>query len=138
MPNRPEYLAIWLGITAVGGVVSLVNINLIGSSLAHCLNLVAPNHIIVAAELTKSFTSALSELNNKPTIWSHGMSDDNRFAGIEAEVEHYSGATLAAFERRNVTLNDHALYMYTSGTTGLPKAAIIDHRRLMGVSAALE
>src|SRR5690242_17696610 len=25
MPNRPEYLSIWLGITAVGGVVSLLN-----------------------------------------------------------------------------------------------------------------
>ena len=59
MPNRPEYLAIWLGITAVGGVVSLVNTNLVGASLAHCLNLVAPKHIIVAAELIKAFTRAL-------------------------------------------------------------------------------
>src|SRR4051794_5297112 len=25
MPNRPEYMAIWLGITHVGGVVSLLN-----------------------------------------------------------------------------------------------------------------
>src|SRR5580658_3503430 len=25
MPNRPEYFAIWLGITGVGGVVSLLN-----------------------------------------------------------------------------------------------------------------
>ena len=36
MPNRPEYLAIWLGITRVGGVVSLLNTNLNGASLAHC------------------------------------------------------------------------------------------------------
>src|SRR5229473_5028167 len=27
MPNRPEYMAIWLGITSVGGVVALVNTN---------------------------------------------------------------------------------------------------------------
>ena len=32
MPNRPEYLAIWLGITKVGGVVSLINTNLRGVS----------------------------------------------------------------------------------------------------------
>ncbi len=25
MPNRPEYMAIWLGITSVGGVVALIN-----------------------------------------------------------------------------------------------------------------
>jgi fatty-acyl-CoA synthase len=30
MPNRPEYMAIWLGITRVGGVVSLLNTNLAG------------------------------------------------------------------------------------------------------------
>jgi fatty-acyl-CoA synthase len=34
MPNRPEYMAIWLGITHVGGVVSLLNVNLVGPSLA--------------------------------------------------------------------------------------------------------
>src|SRR3954463_14414960 len=28
MPNRPEYMAVWLGITRVGGVVALVNTNL--------------------------------------------------------------------------------------------------------------
>ena len=36
MPNRPEYMAIWLGITRVGGVVALLNTNLTGPSLAHC------------------------------------------------------------------------------------------------------
>ena len=30
MPNRAEYLAIWLGITRVGGVVALINTNLSG------------------------------------------------------------------------------------------------------------
>ena len=33
MPNRPEYLAIWLGVTRVGGVVALLNTNLAGQSL---------------------------------------------------------------------------------------------------------
>jgi fatty-acyl-CoA synthase len=130
MPNRPEYLAIWLGITAVGGVVSLVNTNLFGRSLTHCLDLVKPKHIIVAAELIDTAATALSELEGVVTIWSHGAGH-NRFARIEREIEHYSGATLASVERRDVTLNDRALYMYTSGTTGLPKAAVIDHRRLM-------
>ena len=44
MTNRPEYLAIWLGLTSVGVVVSLLNTNLIGSSLAHCIRAVAPRH----------------------------------------------------------------------------------------------
>src|SRR3989475_7923507 len=45
MPNRPEYMAIWLGITRVGGVASLLNTNLAGPSLAHCIGLVAPTHL---------------------------------------------------------------------------------------------
>src|SRR3974390_234804 len=37
MSNCPEYMAIWLGITRIGGVVSLINTNLRGASLAHCI-----------------------------------------------------------------------------------------------------
>ena len=60
MPNRPEYMAIWLGITNVGGVVSLINTNLRGSALAHCIDIVAPKHIIVAAELCDEVRAALA------------------------------------------------------------------------------
>jgi fatty-acyl-CoA synthase len=131
MPNRPEYLAIWLGITAIGGIVSLINTNLLGRSLAHCIDIVAPKHLIVAAELTDALATALNDLQSKPTIWAHGGNDDGRFACIDREIEDYSGIELAPGERRRVTIDDRALYIYTSGTTGLPKAAIIDHRRLM-------
>src|SRR3989454_1449971 len=62
MPNRPEYMAIWLGITRVGGVVSLLNTNLAGPSLAHCINTVGPTHVIAAAELVDPFTTALADL----------------------------------------------------------------------------
>src|SRR5437660_6507882 len=51
MPNRPEYLAIWLGITRAGGAVALLNTNLTGASLAHCIDLVSPRHVIVADAL---------------------------------------------------------------------------------------
>src|SRR5271154_7073134 len=50
MPNRPEYLAIWLGITRVGGVVALLNTNLAAQSLAHCIQAASAKHLIVAAE----------------------------------------------------------------------------------------
>ena len=42
MPNRPEFLAIWLGVTRVGGVVALLNTHLTGTALAHCINVVKP------------------------------------------------------------------------------------------------
>ena len=54
MPGRPEFLAAWIGITRVGGVVALINTHLTGTALAYCINVVSPKHIIVAAELLDS------------------------------------------------------------------------------------
>ena len=51
MPNRPEYMAAWIGITSAGGVAALINTNLVGTALAHCIDIVAPKHVVVAAEL---------------------------------------------------------------------------------------
>jgi fatty-acyl-CoA synthase len=126
MPNRPEYMAIWLGITAVGGVVSLINTQLRGPSLAHCIDIVAPKHVIVADELIEDFRSAA--LAGRPSIWSHGGRAPLR---IDLEVEQFLPAPLTAAERRTVTTADRALTIYTSGTTGLPKAANVSHHRLM-------
>ena len=44
MPNCPDYMAIWLGISRVGGVVALINSNLTGDSLRHSIEIVAPRH----------------------------------------------------------------------------------------------
>ncbi|MGB6344564.1 MAG: long-chain-acyl-CoA synthetase, partial [Xanthobacteraceae bacterium] len=126
MPNRPEYMAVWLGITAVGGVVSLVNTQLRGPALAHCIDIVAPAHAIVAAECVESFRSA--QLSSVPKVWSYGDSD---YLPIDRALDQFSPAPLTKVERRATTIADRALTIYTSGTTGLPKAANVSHRRLL-------
>src|SRR6266571_2513932 len=93
MPNRPEYMAIWLGITSVGGVVALLNTNLAGPSLAHCINIVAPKHVIAAAELLDSLTAALPDLAGAPTIWTHGIGH-GKFPRIDCDVERRPGEKL--------------------------------------------
>jgi fatty-acyl-CoA synthase len=133
MPNRPEYMAIWLGITRVGGVVALLNTNLLGPALAHCINIAAPRHLIVAAELIDRLTAARHDLVGAPMIWVHGAAHD-QFSRIDEDVDRYPGGALDirhGAERRPVTIDDRALYIYTSGTTGLPKAANVSHARLM-------
>jgi len=133
MPNRPEYLAIWLGITGAGGAVALLNTNLSGPSLAHCIDLVAPKHIITAAVLGPALASAEPHLATKPKIWVHGESAGEKLPlpRIDRVVETLPGGALSGAERPVLTIEDRALFIYTSGTTGMPKAANVNHYRLM-------
>ncbi len=128
MPTRPDYIAAWLGITKVGGVVALINTKLVGLSLSHCINLVGADHVVLADELGGMFETALPHLNGTPKIWIHGNHGNE--ASIDVALDRLDGSPLSSAERRTVTINDRALLIYTSGTTGLPKAASISHRRI--------
>lgn len=121
MENTPEYLAIWLGITRAGGIVALLNTSLTGASLAHCIRSAAPRHIVVSAALQPALASAMPLLSEPVEVWDAPRTD----------VFGYSSAPIAAADLPPVTLEDTALYIFTSGTTGLPKAARVTHRRIM-------
>jgi len=133
MPNRPEYMAVWLGLTSVGVVVALINTQLRRQALAHCINVATPKHVIVAAEFCTALQSVLPQLGGAPKVWAHGADHDatSEFNRIEVAIEQFSGAPLMQAERRAVTIADRALLIYTSGTTGLPKAANVSHRRVL-------
>ena len=72
MPNCPDYLAIWLGLTRAGVVVSLLNTNLSGEALAHSINIVAPRYVIVAAALVSSLRTAREHVPETVRYWQHG------------------------------------------------------------------
>lgn len=129
MPNRPEYVAIWLGFTRAGGVVALVNTNLVGQSLAACIDSVAPKHVIVAAELSAQIAGAEAYLKTRPRLWIKGKGSSD-LPSIDADVDSLPGGPLDGSEIRGVTLSDPALLIFTAGASGGAKAAIIDHRRL--------
>ena len=130
MPNRPEYVAIWLGLTKVGVVVALLNVNLSGGALAHCIEAAAPRHIIVASELAERIETPASDLASSPGVWLHG---EGGLAAprIDQAIEAFDDSELPASERPVTKLSDRALLIYTSGTTGLPKAAYVSHYRVM-------
>jgi fatty-acyl-CoA synthase len=130
MPNRPEYLAIWLGITSIGGIVALLNTNLTGNTLTHAINIAAPKYVIVASDLLATVNAVLSRFAPRVQCWVHGESS-NGFPRIDREIEHLSGGMLPINGRQLPSIIDPALYIYTSGTTGLPKAVIVNHFRLM-------
>lgn len=132
MTNRPEYVAIWLGIIRAGGTVALLNTNLAGPALAFCIDSVAPKHIIAAGDLVDALSSASPHCKTPARIWLHG--ETNRpygHARIDEAVDTFDGAALSAAERPHLTIEDQALFIFTSGTTGMPKAANVNHFRLM-------
>ncbi len=129
MPNGIDYLAAWLGISRVGGVVALLNTKLVGPSLAHCIDVAGPAHIIVAHELAEMLEGATPHLKTKAKVWTHG--DARSDLAIDVALAALDDAPLSAQEHGEVTIDDRALLIYTSGTTGLPKAASISHRRIL-------
>lgn len=86
MPNCPEYVAIWLGITRVGAIVSLLNTNLVGDSLAHAINIVTPKHIIVSATLADAFDSVVTKTSPEIQRWVHGE-NSHEFLRIDDELD---------------------------------------------------
>ncbi|HJU18780.1 MAG TPA: long-chain-acyl-CoA synthetase [Stellaceae bacterium] len=130
MANCPDYMAIWLGITRVGGIVALVNTNLVGASLEDAIKLAAPRHVIVGAGLVGAVAAVLPRLDPEIRCWVHGT-DGFGLPRIDHPIAADGRGRLDPADCRAPSIYDRALYLYTSGTTGLPKAAFVSHFRLM-------
>ncbi len=124
MENDPDYLAIWVGLGRVGVTTALINPSLVGASLAHALRVSAAGHVIVQAALRGRLgpTDGVS-------VWTHGHPDAGTC--IEADIRSRSDAPLRPDEGERPTIADTALLVFTSGTTGFPKAALVSHRRVL-------
>lgn len=133
MPNRPEYLAVWIGLIRIGGVVALINTNLSGRALKHCLDIVDTRQIIAAPELAPEIDEAYA--GAAPPLWVSGGRTD-KHDSLDDALEKESGTPLAPLDRVELTTDQPALYIYTSGTMGLPKAAVINHYRVQAAMAA--
>jgi fatty-acyl-CoA synthase len=111
MSNRPEYVAIWLGLTRIGCTVALLNTNLRGDALRHCIEVAGSTTVISTGEFLDVIT--VPRLRDWDRV----------------KLEEYSVLPLT-----DVPLpvpDDRALLIYSSGTTGMPKAINITHRRIV-------
>ncbi|WP_424362902.1 long-chain-acyl-CoA synthetase [Methylocystis parvus] len=122
MESRPDYVAIWLGLTQIGVVVALINHHLTGPALAHCIHIARPRLVLASAALSENCAPAASE-----SVARIAICDD----AFDAALATLSPAPLDLEPTLIPTISDPALYIYTSGTTGLPKAAIVSHKRVL-------
>jgi fatty-acyl-CoA synthase len=139
MGNRAEYLAIWYGLTKVGVATALINNNLAGEPLAHCLSLSGASEVIADADATPLIEAVKGALPRPITLWSLGAPRGAQ-RDLTKALKSCSPLRPDRSARDGVLGGDTALYIYTSGTTGPPKAARITHARarlyMLGFAAA--
>ncbi len=132
MHNRPDFLACWMGLSKVGIATALINTNLIGSPLAHCTNIAESDHVVLDCELAQAFAGAQAQLTRKPKVWAFG-GDYPGAENLDAALAAQDPARIPRKQARDGMKGGQlALYVYTSGTTGAPKAARIPHWRAQG------
>ncbi len=130
MENRPEYLFAWLGMAKLGVVSALINTNLRGAALAHCISIAGACHAIVGSELAQAFQAALPLIEAAPQGWI--VADEGTTPGnLDTALATQSPDNPEPSARAGLTCKNKAFYIFTSGTTGLPKAANISHLRML-------
>ena len=131
MPNSPEYLAAWVGITRAGGTVALLNTQQTGTALAHAIGSVRPKLLIAGGGAQAGHMRAIRpQLDPRLRAWSDHDAGSG-FSRLDLALAAMDTAPAARPSHAVPMLGDCALYIYTSGTTGLPKAARVSHHRVM-------
>ena len=132
MLNRAEYIAAWMGFAKVGVATALINTNLSGHALAHCLAISNASQVVTDEDCWRQIEEARPLVGRNLMLWVLGLSDadeaDER-RGLDKPMRSGSSVRPARSARAGLTNRDTALYIYTSGTTGLPKAAKVTHAR---------
>lgn len=131
LPNRAEYIPAWVGLSKLGIASALINNNLTGAALAHCLSISGASHVIADAESVEAIETICAGLPRALTYWLIDGADNlgAQHRALNLKEPRVAPERPSATRRAGLTANDVALYIYTSGTTGMPKAAKITHMR---------
>ena len=141
MQNRIEFVVQLLGICKLGAIAGLINTNLTRQQLTHCITLTESKKCIFGQELTAPLNEIREELNLKdgedylwvrdPGMTANGSDEPPPNWAIELDSCHEDHSEENHPETSKLEIGSTAFYIFTSGTTGLPKAARVSHKRLL-------
>ncbi|XP_063044433.1 long-chain fatty acid transport protein 2-like [Engraulis encrasicolus] len=128
--NEPAYVWLWLGLSKLGCIPALINYNIRTKSLLHCFSCCNAKVLIAAAELKDAILEVLPTLKeqNVSVFILSKESDSEDIQSLDDKIEKASDEPLSPLSA-DLTIKSPAMYIFTSGTTGLPKAAVINHER---------
>lgn len=122
--NSPNAVLAMLAVVKCGAVAGMLNYHQRGEVLAHSLGLVDAKVLIAETDLV----SAVAECGGCGDSETLTIEDLERFA-VSAPATNPASASA-------VQARDTAFYIFTSGTTGFPKASVMTHRRWLAALAA--
>ena len=140
MENRIEFLATIIALNKLGITAALINTNLTGKPLSHCISVTKSKKCVVGEERLDALSKikeglGLDEGNDFLYVKDQGATAaPNWTSDLSQDAKGRTETNPSDTAQR--TLGETALYIFTSGTTGLPKAAVMSNRRYMA-SAAL-
>ena len=138
MENRPSFVISLLALNKIGAIAVLINTSLTGDPLIHCINSSDSIKCIVGAEQADALEDVLDQINitkQEDFLWSK---DTDKYSlpdwaiDLQAQLDNSNDKNLD--ETNSVKAKDVACYIFTSGTTGVPKAAICPNQKLIAAS----
>ena len=138
MENRPNYIISLLALNKIGAIGVLINTSLTGGPLIHCINSSDSIKCIFGDELRPSLEDVLDEINikNKQDIYWVNDNNENNCPQWASDLDSLLDKTKNSnlTETNFVTAKDTAFYIFTSGTTGVPKAALFPNTKIIAAS----
>lgn len=135
MGNRPDFLFALMGLNRLGVVSALINTNLSGRALVHVLRACGATKMLVGAECLEPVLAVMGELKGlsvEKDLFVKGddgtpVPDD--LSVIDEELASADGVYVDS--RAAPKISETFCYICTSGTSGLPKAAIVTGLRML-------
>ncbi|XP_066506722.1 long-chain fatty acid transport protein 6 [Hoplias malabaricus] len=128
MSNEPDFVSVWLGLCKLGCEVAFLNTNIKPKALQHCLHSCRATAIIVGTDLIMFLDDIMPTLSdNAIDVWV--MAENSSHPNVKTLLDKVE---LASAQRPQIelpppNLTSNFLFIFTSGTTGLPKAARVSH-----------